>query len=245
MRFVFRKDVRPGLIGRALLRYAVHKVTGLDNQKIFFERTLKGKPVCSQMPNSMDLNLSHHGDYCVLACDSADKVGVDTMKIEHRDRDLDRYFDLMHRCFSNDEWTFIKAGSDRRERLARFMRLWSLKEAYVKAEGFGITVDLQSISFTCHSDPVVNCVTKDTKLTINGQLLEGWTFEETLIDNDHCAAVALNCDTRDRNSEESVFQFVSIEQLIEALTPLKDVDELALVCKWTEYCHKDEKPQLN
>ena len=243
MQFVFKKDVRPGMIGRALLRFAVSDVTGIGNEGIELSRSPKGKPICHQLPANMDINISHQGSYCVLACDACSKVGIDTMKIQTHARDLDQYFSLMKRNFSPCEWAYIRSVCSERDRLSRFMRLWALKEAFVKAEGFGITVDLEKISFCCRSDWLSDRLTTDTELSVDGTKMTDWTFEETLIDEDHCVAVALNRDTRSRNEElESAFRRVTANDLIQALNPLTDVLTDDLICKWGEYCVKSERP---
>lgn len=244
--FVFRKDVRPALIGRALLRYAISQVTGITNTDIQLDRSTKGKPICKQLPAGSDINISHQGNYCVLAFDSSQKVGIDTMKIETHAQDLDAYFNLMNRVFSVSEWEFIRSVDGRRERLARFMRLWSLKEAYVKAEGFGITVDLQKIAFSCPTGHLSrDCLTTDTRLSVDAKLMSEWTFEESLIDEDHCVAVAVNRTMSPMSEQEAVttrFRTITTNELIEGLVPLPDLCLNDLIPKWTDYCSKREGP---
>lgn len=199
--------------------------------------------MCNQLPAGTDINISHQGNYCVLAFDSSQKVGIDIMKIETHAQDLDAYFSLMNRVFAASEWDFIRSVDGRRERLARFMRLWSLKEAYVKAEGFGISVDLRKITFTCPTDHLRReRLTTDTQLSVDQKLMSEWSFEESLIDEDHCVAVAV-CRTESPACEqEAVFRTITANELIEGLVPLPDLCLDDLIPKWAEYCDKSEGP---
>jgi 4'-phosphopantetheinyl transferase len=245
MQFVFRKDVRPSLVGRALLRLAVSDVTGIPNPDIVLTRSPKGKPQSHQLPEDVGINISHQGKYCVLALDACSKVGIDTMEIQTHAKDLDEYFRLMRRIFSASEWDFVKSVSSEKDRLSRFMRLWALKESYVKAEGFGISVDLEKISFSCPTASLsTDTLTSDTKLSVDGKQMSDWIFEETLIDQDHCVAVALNHNPASSRSDgdEPVFRKVTANDLIQGLIPLTDVSESDLVHNWDHYCSKSERP---
>ena len=248
MQYVFRKDIRPTLVGRAMLRYAVCAASGLSNDEVRLTRSAKGKPTCAQLPPGWDVNLSHHGNYCVLALDAADKVGVDLMKVETRERNLDQYFALMKRIYTDSEWAFVReAGSDH-QRLARFMRLWALKEAYVKAEGFGITVDLQAICFRCRSDSLSpDRWTRDTELRVDGRLMTDWSFEESMIDEEHVVAVARSPGrSRGAGDEEAPpphLLRITVSQLIDSLHPLtRPPEQEDSLSKWTAYCGKSESP---
>lgn len=167
------------------------------------------------------------------------------MQIQTHAKDLDEYFRLMRRNFSASEWDFIRSVTSDRDRLSRFMRLWSLKESYVKAEGFGISVDLEKISFSCPTASLdMNTLTSNTRLAVDGNQLTDWTFEETLIDQDHCVAVALNRSPSDGRSDgdQPVFREVTANELIQGLSPLTDVSESDLVHNWDDYCSKSERP---
>lgn len=252
MGFVYKKDAKPALIGRLMLRKCVAETLTLPYDSILFNRSANGKPQVDGNANNtaatgegkFDLNISHQGDYCALASDAFSKVGVDTMKIEFaRERGLADFFHTMRRQFSPSEWDYIREpGIGERTQLFRFMRLWTLKESFVKAEGCGITVDLQAISFECPTKSLsMNKVTADSRVTVNGEHLRDWTFEESLLDEDHCAAVAFNEATNDGNVRAAnVFQKLSYDELVKGARPLDDdVDEDET---WSSYTSKQERP---
>ena len=236
-RFVFKKDAKLALIGRLLLRSCAHKCLkpSVNYKDIRFDRTGRGKPFISEpvpLQNGLkiDINISHSGDYCALAsvasANSQDCIiGVDVMKIEYsgqkNDRPLHDFFRLMDRQFSQKEWHFIDSGADNQQRLNRFIRLWTLKESYVKADGSGIDLDLKRISFECRTPNLkTNVVTMDTTVRVDGVLLEDWVFEESLIDSNHCISVAYKRLDKDSSPEISLFSEISVEQLLSEAVPL-------------------------
>lgn len=160
------------------------------------------------------------------------RIGVDVMKIEYNGgKPLSEFFRLMTRNFSSDEWKHIKSFNSNTDMLHAFMRHWCLKESYVKNIGTGITVDLSKLNFITHTDQLApnGRVVIDTKLVASEQLLNNFIFEESLIDNEHCAAVALQSDSSISEPHDPVaFQFVEFEQLIRNASPLTELDD--------EYC---------
>jgi 4'-phosphopantetheinyl transferase len=192
-----------------------------------------------------DINISHQGDFCVLAGDSRPKVGIDVMRLEYSGgRSLEDFFDLMKRQFSRTEWTFIRtSGGEDRDKLRRFMRLWCLKESYVKAEGVGIGFDLQRISFDCPTTPLtVGTMVCDSRVSVDGQCLKEWRFEETLLDQDHCVAIAFQTDPQ---SEVVItpkpLQEISFEELMAGAVPMNPEEGTQ---SWDCYSKKDESPRL-
>lgn len=147
------------------------------------------------------------------------KIGIDIMKIEYTGgKPLDEFFRLMTRNFSGREWEYIKAGKSDRSKLAAFMRHWCLKESYVKNIGVGITVDLRSISFKVAENLKKGEVIISTTLEVDGVLQSNWRFEETLLDDDHIVAVALE-DPHDEPFQDSyeVLDFLDLMAGSEAL----------------------------
>ena len=61
--------------------------------------------------------------------------------------DIDKFFALMDRQFTPDEWTKIRKPSEEQQQLQQFYQYWSLKESYVKAVGVGLGLDLRRLSF--------------------------------------------------------------------------------------------------
>lgn len=228
-KFIFRDDFNASLIGRLLMRKFVKKASGLEYDSIKFERDCRGKPF---LPNSkIGFNVSHQGSYSVLAgcLNEETQIGVDVMKIEYTGgKKLSEFFRLMNRNFSRDEWIYINNRENDLSKIEAFMRNWCLKESYVKNIGVGITVNLEKISFDIKTDVLSQQPTLDSTLKVDDVLMKDWTFEESLIDDDHCVAVSLKSFQKSDSKQQ--FEIIDFKELIADFRPLLEVDD--------EYCQQ-------
>lgn len=228
--FVFAEDATLSLIGRLLLRVAVIHLTGMKNDKVKFERTEKGKPYLVELSgtSSLELNVSHQGNYAVLAAEMNRKVGVDVMQLT-RPRGigtLQQFFTTMNRQFSNNEWKQIQAPPTESQQLALFYRHWCLKESYIKAIGTGLSHGLERLEFKLN--PLSHweygegiCV--DTNLSVDGNLVTIYMFEESLLDREHCVSVAVA--KSDMDCSCIPFTELTISYLLSKLDPLRTPDQ--------------------
>lgn len=246
-KFIFRDDFEASLIGRLMLRKFVKDTTDLPYNKIIFDRDEKGKPYLLEKQSNLDFNVSHQGCFAVLAgcrtfantlppvsphhqtCANNNtklSIGVDVMKIEYSGgKNINEFFRLMDRNFSAIEWNNIKNQRNEKDMLRAFMRHWCLKESYVKNIGVGITIDLRKISFAVKSDYDKNSTAiTDTTLAVDGIDMIDWTFEESLINDDHCVAVALHGHLP-RDYQTPAFRILNFNELTEGSIPLLSVDE--------------------
>ncbi|XP_019886643.2 L-aminoadipate-semialdehyde dehydrogenase-phosphopantetheinyl transferase [Ooceraea biroi] len=243
-RFVFRKDVRASLAGRLLMRKFVSDYGGLPYDKIIFLRNEHNRPVLKDNSIAVSFNVSHHGSYAVLAGETIHvKLGVDIMTLEHTgNKNIPEYFRLMDRNFSAAEWREIKgsSGKPEAEQLSMFYRHWALKESYVKALGVGITVDLRKIDFRTNSSLREGLITTDTDLYTDA-IQQDWLFEETLLDSQHCVAVAISRENENRSSSRNVmFETLDYDKLMTHAVPLFPIDSQYTA----QYFAKSEKPRF-
>jgi 4'-phosphopantetheinyl transferase len=134
-RFVVSRGMRRKFLGKAL---------GLDPGILQFAEAEGAKPRLSAN-HGWDFNLSHAGDYVVLAIGRGD-VGVDLEKM----RPVREMAALADRYFHADEaaaWRAVPAG--RQE--AAFFVLWSAREAAMKCTGTGLARGLAQTRV----DPVI------------------------------------------------------------------------------------------
>lgn len=248
-KFVFKKDAKSSMAGRLMLRKLVTEMLGLSWSCATFDRTDKGRPyLVNSLPEKLkdvDFNVSHQGDWALLAADTGSKVGVDVMKIEYiGGKSVPDFFHTMRRQFTPEEWLDIHSFSEERDRLTSFYRHWCLKEGVLKALGVGIGFELQRVSFIL-SSPVlkVNKITTDTKVKIDGKL-DDWHFEETMLDPYHSVAVALKYEECVSHINEALcqaptpFKCLSFDDLICSGEPLTALDETAA----EEFMNKDDSP---
>lgn len=223
-KFVFKNDVKSSLIGRLLMRKFVNESTGLKYNDIKFDRDEKGKPFLlhKDIPQ-IQYNVSHQGDFTVLAGNnSKELLGVDVVKMEYpRSKNLNEYFRVMSRIFSGKEWEKIKSQGSEKNQLAMFCRHWCLKESYLKAVGVGVTINLQDVCFKINSDVLSkDWVVDDTEVYFKGEKLN-WEFQEMLLDDQHCVAVA----TETTNTEKMLFKEIDFCEVVKNAVPLLEPDE--------------------
>ncbi|XP_038618141.1 L-aminoadipate-semialdehyde dehydrogenase-phosphopantetheinyl transferase [Tachyglossus aculeatus] len=254
--FVFARDAKAAMAGRLLIRKLIAEKLNIPWNEILLQRTSKGKPVlandlCSTHPN-FNFNISHQGDYAVLAAEPKRQVGIDIMKTNLPGRgSISEFFRIMNRHFTAREWMSIKAFDDEWNQLDMFYRHWALKESFIKAIGIGIGFKLQRIEF--NASPLqmeVGKVYSETSMLLDGEEEEGWTFEETRLDKHHHVAVALGKPDGSREHPpstlsqdlrgptQSQFTLLTFSDLVAATIPLTHEDP----AYWEGFCSKQEVP---
>ncbi len=101
-----------------------------------------GRPEIASPPTGLQFNLAHSAGLVVCALAAGRDVGVDVEDLARRTVDLA----VVSRYCSAEEILDIQAQRDRWH--DRFLRYWTLKEAYLKARGLGISVTLSDLSFS-------------------------------------------------------------------------------------------------
>lgn len=125
--------------GRALLRYGLQRLTGSTEHEVGIGK--HGRPFLPGLP-TIDFNISHSGDWVLCALARNRRVGVDVEIVgEYLDDVVDR--------FADSEIASIRSRSGQ-ERIDMLYRIWTAKEAYLKAEGstFLISLDRFAVART-------------------------------------------------------------------------------------------------
>ncbi|XP_030258461.1 L-aminoadipate-semialdehyde dehydrogenase-phosphopantetheinyl transferase isoform X3 [Sparus aurata] len=212
--FVFAKDAKSAMAGRLLLRKFVCEKMEVPWSEIRLERSPRGKPyLAAPLKVGSDsepeqpawrFNVSHQGDYAVLAADQGRQVGVDVMKTTMPgSSSVPEFFRIMTRQFTAYEWSVIQSASSEDQQLNAFYRHWALKESFIKAIGTGLGFNLQRVEFHLSSGPLTQGrALRQTKMHLDEEEEEDWVFEESLLDADHHVAVALG--PQDKAGSENV-----------------------------------------
>ena len=127
------------LSSRALLRSALGTVCNMHPAELSFTANTAGKPRLA-FDQSPHFSLSHSGQWMALAIDDQQPIGVD---LEHPQKTRD-IMAIAHHYFHTQE-TQRLAELDEPARSREFYRLWTLKEAFFKARGTGISEGLNRI----------------------------------------------------------------------------------------------------
>ncbi|WP_020482948.1 4'-phosphopantetheinyl transferase family protein [Methylomonas sp. MK1] len=125
---------------RGLLRQILAGYLDVEPSSLAFETGRYGKPAL--IGYALHFNLSHSADTLLLAVADFAGIGVDIETFRPRQH-LDR---LAERCFSHQEyqdWCQLSADA----RFEVFYRLWTKKEAFVKAVGRGIALGIEQCEF--------------------------------------------------------------------------------------------------
>lgn len=140
-RFHFARDRQYFTATRALLRMVLGSYLGCDPSTLSFVYTDKGRPLLGVTHSAIPLqfNVSHSGVRAALAFSLGRDIGVDVERIR---RDLDCEV-LAQRYFSPGEQKAL-AALPVAERYSGFFRCWTRKEAYIKAQGAGLSLPLDS-----------------------------------------------------------------------------------------------------
>lgn len=150
-RFVQAKHQHDFLVSHALRRSVVAHALGCAPQTLAFGTTGRDKPVLEQPggPQALHFNLAHTEGLAVVAVSSA-PVGVDVECLERPVAGAD----LARRYFTEREYGDI-AGQPAQTQHQRFLTYWTLKEAFLKAQAWGIVDDLGGFEFEITGAPDV------------------------------------------------------------------------------------------
>ena len=123
---------------RAALRAVLCAQIGCDNQRLTFGEYRHGKPfaLVNGKAARISFNVSHSGSHGLIALAPEGRLGVDVEERTGR-RDFDR---LIEAAFGPDEQDDLKLERTRGE-FHLFFKLWTVKEALIKALGTGLSLD--------------------------------------------------------------------------------------------------------
>lgn len=135
-RFRFRRDRDSYVVVHGLLRVILGKHFDILPGSIKFKYNPFGKPLLSEPGENVWFSLSHSRDVSALSFSLEGETGID---IEYMDPGFD-YLAVAEYCFSPGDKNYIDPvmQGDRE----RFFRLWTRKEALLKAIGTGISTNL-------------------------------------------------------------------------------------------------------
>ena len=137
-RFAYRGPRRRFALCRAALRAILCNRLGCENKQLEFEETEHGKPIAlvDGMPVSVSFNVSHSGEHGLIAIAPEGRLGVDVEeRVAHRNMDL-----LIDGVFGPSEQAEL-ASARGCEKTHLFFRLWTIKEALMKAHGMGFGLE--------------------------------------------------------------------------------------------------------
>ena len=173
-------DRRMFLLGRVMSRRLVGGALDVAPGAWQWREGPHGRPEIADPPTPLHFNLAHSAGLVVCALARGREVGVDVEDLERPPLDsrmVPRY------CAPAEAADIEAQGAAWRD---RFLTYWTLKEAYLKARGLGISVPLREISFVLQPD--------GAQITFLGSLAgtpTDWTFQLERPTGRHLVAIAV------------------------------------------------------
>ena len=167
-------------VGRLVARTMVGRALSVDPAAWAWREGPHGRPEIDRPDTNLHFNLSHSAGLVVCALARHRAVGVDVEDLTRRAPDPA----IVPRYCSPAEADDVRARGDRWR--DRFLTYWTLKEAYVKARGVGISLPLSEISFTVNE--------RGARIDFEGSLTgtdSRWAFHLWQPSARHLAAVAV------------------------------------------------------
>lgn len=181
-RFRFPEDQHRFLVSHALVRTVLSKYVGISPKEWVFSSGSHGKPVTinAALPD-IRFNLSHTRGLAACLVSSGCDCGIDVEKVHDRHDPIG----VAERMFSIEEISKMRQLKGR-EQLEYFFLRWTLREAFTKALGTGISFPTRKLNFRISPARAVE-VEFEPEIE---QKPENWQFETWSLAGDHIAAAA-------------------------------------------------------
>jgi 4'-phosphopantetheinyl transferase len=168
-RFHFAKHRRHFVVGRGVLRLLLGRYLGTRPEDVRFFYGSHGKPLLDgeHRTSSLRFNASHSGELALFAFVQDYEVGVD---VEYVKTDFVTE-EIAERFFCTNEVQKLR-GLAAVDRPSQFFRLWTRKEAYIKAVGTGLSHPLNTFDVTVP--------------------IPGWSIFDLDVGSDYRAALAVD-----------------------------------------------------
>jgi 4'-phosphopantetheinyl transferase len=147
-RFVFDRDRRRFIVGRARLRQLLAERLGVAPQSVELTYGACGKPALANSPRlDLRFNMSHCDDLAVYAFSHGTDVGIDVEAIRFLP-DADRIAALFFSRRENETYGALAPH----DKPLGFFNCWTRKEAFIKALGHGLGFPLDSFDVSLAPD---------------------------------------------------------------------------------------------
>ncbi|HYF76020.1 MAG TPA: 4'-phosphopantetheinyl transferase superfamily protein [Symbiobacteriaceae bacterium] len=143
-RYHFEKDRSRFIASRGAMRIILGAHLHLAPERVGFCYGEQGKPALAKASADQPLsfNLSDSGDWAVLGVTGAGEIGVDIEAL----RPIPEITSIAERFFAPSEEAWLRSHP-LHDQPWTFHRIWTCKEAYLKALGTGLSLNTQSFAF--------------------------------------------------------------------------------------------------
>lgn len=177
-RFHFAADKDRFIIAHGCLRNILARYLYCEPGQLSFFVGEYGKP--ELVDKKIDFNLSHSGEYALIAIAQQRKVGID---VECVRQDIE-YENIANRYFSPKEVSELILFPPE-QRATAFFNCWTRKEAYIKAHGLGLSLPLDSFDVSLNEPAILRTTRPDPSEAAR------WTLLSLEVDSDYAGALAV------------------------------------------------------
>lgn len=141
--FVFDRDRHRYQITHSMKRLILANYLDCDPKCLKFEFGKQGKPSLKELQNYLNIqfNISHSHRLIIIAITTEDSIGVD---IEYNATEIS-VASLSEIIFSPEEKIIFSSLQSEQEKQQAIFRCWTIKEAFLKACGIGLMIDIANI----------------------------------------------------------------------------------------------------
>ncbi|PTV44097.1 phosphopantetheine-protein transferase [Acinetobacter oleivorans] len=176
------KAARLFLISRVLVKTVLADKLGISPHQVNIQLHPNGKPFV-QGRKAVYFNLTHSADVIILAVTEEGEIGVD---IEQVDREFE-WMRVDSVLAPNEiEWIQENEPIDPFSVYQRFFQIWTLKEAYIKCTGEGMSRHLKKLNFHVLPEHI-----QFLDSTNDAQKTEQYYFESYIYDSNFIFSICL------------------------------------------------------
>lgn len=194
-RFRLQKHQHLYLIAHALLRGALSQASDTHPSAWQFHTNRFNKPLIAPQDEqqSLHFNLSHTEGLAAVSLTTLGSVGIDVERTSQHKSNTHNTPDILDSDIASDILTRDEyldyLSVPLKQKHDRIMRYWTLKEAYVKATGLGLSAGLKTCSFDLNATPSPKIQFLSEDISDPMQCPTAWQFWQTKLATDHLLAV--------------------------------------------------------
>lgn len=189
-RFHFEKDRRQFVAARGLLRVILGRYLAIAPEIIQFCYNAYGKPALKPTQHAqgkvqkLEFNLSHSHEFALYGVTQGHPIGID---VEYMRSEVN-WVALAESVFSTQERAILHAlPTD--QQIPAFFRGWTCKEAYIKAEGQGLSRPLETFDVALGPEESAALVRSQS----DPDAVNRWVLQTLAVDAAYAAALAVAC----------------------------------------------------
>jgi 4'-phosphopantetheinyl transferase len=180
-RFCFDQDRTRHIVAHGVLRIILSYYSGGDPSEQKFTQNEFGKPALAENCD-LRFNISHSGDQVLYGITKDREIGVDIEEIrtvENADQIVERFFSPHERI------AFLALPANMKDEA--FFTIWTRKEAYIKAQGQGLSLPLDQFTISFLPEEPVRLIETEH----NKDEQQRWSMHEVSVHPEYLAAVAV------------------------------------------------------